>query len=64
MWNIWQGFEKLPWEWNQEEPNTKDMIAMVEMAGWSQDRERMDQEKAHQKSAKSSNIKGMTYKID
>lgn len=64
MWAIWQGFEKLPWEWEQEQPTTQNMNAMIQMGIWYNDRQRMDQEKAEQKAHKSSNTRGTTYKID
>lgn len=64
MWNIFMAFQKLPWEWDVEEPNIKDMNAMEQMMSWHNDRARMDQEKAEQKAHKSSNTRGTTYKLD
>lgn len=64
MWNIFQGFKKLPWEWEQEEPITQDMNAMEIMMEWHNARERVEEEKARQKAHKSSNTRGTTYKLD
>lgn len=65
MWNIYQGFNRLPWEWNQEEPNLQDMNAMEQMMAWHNDRERMDAERAQQekKRHKSSNTRSTTYQF-
>lgn len=57
-------FNKLPWEWEGEEPKKRDMNAMEQMMKWHNDRERMNAEEAARKSHKSSNTRSTTYQFD